>query len=70
MIFPNLMFAQDPQAIAVEPPVEPATLIPPEAAEPDKITEALVDEPTSFFAKPMAESIKDFEPVDHPDDTS
>jgi hypothetical protein len=29
------------------------------------ITEALVDEPTSSFVEPMAESIKDFEPVEH-----
>jgi hypothetical protein len=29
------------------------------------ITEALVDEPTADFVEPMAESIKDFEPVDH-----
>jgi hypothetical protein len=29
------------------------------------ITEAMVDEPTSYFVEPMAESIKDFEPVEH-----
>jgi predicted component of type VI protein secretion system len=29
------------------------------------ITETLVDEPSSYFVELMAESIKDFEPVEH-----
>ena len=65
--------AQDPQAVAVvaavEPPVEPATVDAPEPAEPAAITEAIVDEPTSYFGGPVAESIKDFEPVDRVDNT-
>ena len=61
---PQPDIAQDPQAVA--PIVEPATL---EPAEPEDstITEALVDEPTSYFDGPIAESIKDFDPVDHAD---
>jgi hypothetical protein len=58
------VIAQDPHAVApVEPP---ATLNAPEPAEPEAIiTEALVDEPPSYFVESMAESIKDFEPVGH-----
>jgi hypothetical protein len=42
-------------------PVEPLN-----AAEPEAIlTEALVDKPPSYFVELMAESIKDFEPVEH-----
>ena len=69
---PKPDIAQDPQAvIPVEQLVEPATLNPPEPAEPEAmITEALVDEPSSYFVEPMAESIKDFEPVDHADNTA
>ena len=66
---PQPDIAQDPQAVVpVEPHLEPATLNEPEPAEPEAIiTEALVDEPTSYFVGPMAESIKDFEPVDDAD---
>ena len=69
---PQPDIAQDPQAVAVapvEPPVDPATINAPEPAEPATTTEALVDEPTSYFGKPMTESIKDFEPVDDADNT-
>ena len=69
---PQPDIARDPQAVApVEPQVEPAALNPPEpAAEPEAVlTEALVDEPTSYFNEPMTESVKDFEPVDHTDNT-
>ena len=66
---PQPDIVQDPQAVA--PVVEPATLNPPEPAEPEAIiTEALVDEPSSYFVEPIAESIKDFEPVDHADNTA
>ena len=65
---PQPDIAQDPQAVA--PHVKPATLNAPEPAEPEAVlTEALVDEPTSYFVEPMSESIKDFEPVDHADNT-
>ena len=69
---PKPDIAQDPQAVVpVEQHVEPATLNPSEPAEPEAmITEALVDEPSSYFVEPMAESIKDFEPVDHADITA
>ena len=69
---PQPDIAQDPQAVttvAAEAPVEPATINAPEPAEPAMVAEALVDEPISYFAEPMAESIKDFEPVDHIDNT-
>ena len=62
---PRPDIAQDPQAVVpVEAHVEPATL------EPAIISEALVDEPSSYFVEPTAESIKDFEPVDHADNTA
>jgi hypothetical protein len=70
---PQPDIAQDPQAVApVVPHVEPATLNPPEpAAEPEAmITEALVDEPSSYFVDSMAESIKNFEPIDPTDSTA
>ena len=56
---------RDPHAVdPVEPHVEPAT----EPAESDPlITEALVDEPASYFDEPMTESIKDIEPARHID---
>ena len=65
--------AEDPQAVSVapvKPPVEPTTPNAPEPAEAAIITEELVDEPTSYFGGPMAESIKDFERVDHADNTT
>ena len=58
--------AQDPQAVAVAP----ITLNASEPEDPVTITEELVDEPTSYFGGPMAESIKDFELVDHADSTA
>ena len=61
------------QAVApVEPPhVEPVPLSAPEPAEPEAITtEAQVDEPISYFGGPIAESIKDFEPVDEVDNAA
>ena len=61
---PQPEIVQDPQPVA--PHIEPVTLNPPEPAEPEAIiTEALADEPASYLGKPMVESIKDFEPVNH-----
>ena len=64
--------AQDPYAFGpVETHVEPAILNPPEPAEPETIiTEALVDEPTPYSVEPVEETIKDFKPVDHADNTT
>ena len=60
--------AHEAAAVApVDPPVESTTLNASEPAEPAITTEELVDEPTSYFGGPMAESIKDFDPVDHTD---
>ena len=69
---PQPDFAQDLHAFGpVEPHVEPATLNPPRPAEPETIiTEALVDEPIPYSVEPMEESIKDFETVDHVDNTA
>ena len=55
---------QDSQAIA--PHVEPITFNVPEPAEPEALITELLDEHT-YFVGPMAESIKDFQPVDHAD---
>ena len=56
---------QHPHAVApVEPHVEPATVNVPEEAV---VAEGLVEEPTSYFDGPMAESMKDFDPADHAD---
>jgi hypothetical protein len=63
LLFPRStsFLSQDPHAVV---PVEPPATL--NAAEPeDIITEALVDEPPSYFVELMAESIKDFEPVEH-----
>ena len=70
---PQPDIAQDPQAVSVapvDPPVESITLNASEPAEPAIITEELVDEPNSYFGGPIAESIKDFEPVDDVDKTA
>jgi len=48
----------------VDPPVEPATLNAPEPAGPAITTKA---PPSSYFGGPIAESVKDFEPVDDMD---
>ena len=56
---------QHPHAVApVEPHVEPATVNVPEEVV---VAEGLVEEPTSYFDGPMAESMKDFDPADHAD---
>ena len=69
---PQPDIAQDPHAFGpVEPHVEPAILNSPEPAKPETIiTEALMDEPTPYSVEPMEESVKDFEPVDHADNTA
>ena len=72
---PQPDIAQDPHAFGpVEPHVDPATLNPLEpsdASEPETITtEALVDEPIPYSVEPIEENIKDFEPVDHADNTA
>ena len=68
---PQPDITQDPHSLGpVEPHVELATLNPPEPAEPETIiTEALADEPIPYSVEPMEESIKDFETVDHADNT-
>ena len=69
---PQPEIAQDPQPVAsVEPHVESVTLDTSEPTEPEAIiTEDLVEEPASYFDQPMVESIKDFDPVDHADNTT
>ena len=68
---PQPDIVRDPHAFPlVEPYFEHVALNVPEPAEPEVIaTEALVDESTSYLDEPIAESIKDFEPVDHADNT-
>jgi hypothetical protein len=60
---------QHPHAVApVELHVEPAAANVPKPAEDEVVVaEGLVEEPTSYFDGPMAESLKDFDPTDHAD---
>ena len=81
---PQPDIAQDPHAVVpVEPQVEsvtvdaigpaPAVVESADKHEPEPeatVTEALVEEPTSYFDGPMSESIKDFVLDDHADNTT